>query len=60
MAGRSAETKRKVAQAITDAMVEHCDVPAQSVYVLFDEYQESDWLIGGRTLTEVKAERDGA
>ena len=60
LAGRSPETKKKLAQAITDTVVAHCDVPRASVSVLFVEYADTDWTIGGRTIAEIKAERDGS
>jgi 4-oxalocrotonate tautomerase len=45
--GRGAETKRRLASALTVAVVDVLDVPLQSVTVVIDEYDRENWATGG-------------
>jgi 4-oxalocrotonate tautomerase len=55
--GRTEEQKQKVAQAITDALVEHMDTSAEHVYVVFRDVAATDWLIAGETVAERRRKR---
>jgi 4-oxalocrotonate tautomerase len=55
--GRTEEQKKKVAKAITDALVEHMDTSAEHVYVVFRVVAATDWLIAGETVAERRRKR---
>lgn len=45
--GRSIETKRATAQAITDAAVASLGVKREWVTILFEEYERENWASAG-------------
>jgi 4-oxalocrotonate tautomerase len=45
--GRTPDAKRALAKALTDAMVTHCSVPADAVWVVIDEVDRENWAVGG-------------
>lgn len=45
--GRSVQTKREVAAAITDAVVATLGGERKWVTILFEDYERNDWAIGG-------------
>ena len=45
--GRSVEQKRKLAKAITDAMVEHAGAKPDGLHVIIQEYELEDWARAG-------------
>ncbi|MCY4341768.1 MAG: 4-oxalocrotonate tautomerase family protein [Gammaproteobacteria bacterium] len=45
--GRTTDQKRKLAKAITDAMVEHGDAKPDGLHVIFQEYELQDWARAG-------------
>ncbi|MFZ3182319.1 MAG: tautomerase family protein [Methylocystis silviterrae] len=45
--GRTIETKRAAAQAITDAAAASLGVKREWVTILFDEYDRENWATGG-------------
>jgi len=45
--GRSAEQKRQIAEAITDALVTIGGSKRHAVNVIFEGYEKEDWVIGG-------------
>jgi 4-oxalocrotonate tautomerase len=45
--GRSVEKKRRIAEAITDAMVTIGGSTRSGVHVIFDNIAKEDWVIGG-------------
>lgn len=45
--GRSAEKKREVAEAVTEALVRVCGSKREAVNVIFDDVRREDWVIGG-------------
>lgn len=57
ISGRTPEQKQRTAQAITDALVEHCDTHAEHVYVVFKDVDASDWVIAGETVAERRRKR---
>jgi 4-oxalocrotonate tautomerase len=52
--GRSDEQKAKLAQAITDAMVEHAGAKADSVFVVIEDVKKNNWAIGGTLISQRK------
>ena len=48
--GRTAEQKRQVAQALTQAFVDLARVPADQVWIVFRDVRREDWAIGGELL----------
>lgn len=46
--GRSIETKRAAAQAITDAVVASLGVKREWVTILFEEYERENWASDGQ------------
>ena len=54
-AGRTAEQKRAVMEAMTDAMVEHLGAARESVRVWISEFPDTDFMAGGELLTDKKA-----
>ena len=49
-AGRSQAQKERLAQAITEAMVQHSGCTAESVQIVFCDVAPHNWVIGGRFL----------
>ena len=45
--GRSADKKREVAEAITEALVRVCGSKREGIHVIFDNVKKEDWVIGG-------------
>jgi len=58
--GRSVEQKARIAQAVTDALVEHGGASASSVFVVFDDVERHDWAVGGTLLSEKAAKPAGS
>jgi len=48
LAGRSQETKQKIAEEITAALVRHAGAQPPHVYVIFDDVAPADWAVGGQ------------
>lgn len=56
-AGRSKEQKKAAAVEMTEALVRHCGGHADHVYVVFDDVDADDWMVGGETITERRIKR---
>ena len=54
-AGRDDDTKRKVALAITEALVKHAGATTESCSIVFQDVAPTDWFSGGKTLAEKSA-----
>ena len=52
VAGRSSETKKALMYDITQAVMKHCNVPAEAVVVQLVESAPGDKMKGGRTFVE--------
>jgi 4-oxalocrotonate tautomerase len=52
--GRNENQKRAVAEAVTEAMVEHCNCTPESVHVVFFDVENSDWAVAGKFLSDPK------
>ena len=50
--GRSAETKRRLASALTAAMADVLDLPLPTISVLITEFEKENWAIGGELLSD--------
>ncbi len=50
--GRSKEQKRKLAKALTQAMVEIAKTDSGSVTVVFSEYSRESWAQAGKLLSD--------
>jgi 4-oxalocrotonate tautomerase len=46
--GRSVEAKRRVAKAVTDAIVETLGGERDWVTIIFHDISRDDWAVGGR------------
>jgi len=55
--GRSVDQKRKLAKAITDAMVEHAAAKPECLHVIIQDYEPQDWARGGVLATDMKGHR---
>lgn len=55
--GRKPAQKKALAEAITQAMVEHCACDPAHVYVIFDDVAATDWTVGGETVAERRRAR---
>ena len=52
VAGRSDETKKTLMYDITQAVMKHCNVPAEAVVVQVVESAPADKMKGGQTFVE--------
>jgi 4-oxalocrotonate tautomerase len=52
VSGRSAETKKALMYDITQAVIKHCNVPAEAVVVQVVESAAGDKMKGGQTFVE--------
>ena len=53
-AGRTREQKAELARRMTEAVVEVAGCERDTVRVLFDDYDKSDWAVGGRLADEAR------
>ena len=53
--GRSAEQKKALMTAITEAMHEHIGTPRESVRVWITEMENTDFMAGGEVLADKQA-----
>ncbi|MCX2698572.1 tautomerase family protein [Ochrobactrum chromiisoli] len=49
--GRTEEQKQKTAEAITEALVEHCNCTPESVSIVFNDVDAENWAMGGTLLS---------
>jgi 4-oxalocrotonate tautomerase len=55
MEGRTVDQKRRVAAAMTEAIVRELGVPIASVRILITEHGGNDFSVGGVTMAERRA-----
>lgn len=48
--------KEKVTQDVTESLSEAAGIPAENVWVVFEEIEEIDWFAGGKRVKELRAE----
>lgn len=53
--GRTQEQKSKLAQVVTQAVVDIAKTKPESVTVVFSEYPKENWAQGGRLLSEERS-----
>ena len=58
--GRSAQQKRRVAQALTRAFADLARVPADQVWIVFRDVRREDWAMGGTLLSDVRVKSSSA
>jgi 4-oxalocrotonate tautomerase len=51
--GATKETKAKLAKALTVAMSEIANKPPEYINVLFTDYEQQDWAIGGELASDI-------
>ncbi len=49
---RSLDQKRKLAKALTETMMEVCELAPQAIQIMFDDLQPSDYAIGGEIFSD--------
>ena len=47
--------KAKVQADVTNSLAEAAGIPAENVWVTFDEVDETDWFSGGQRVKELRA-----
>ena len=57
--GRTPEQKLKVAGDITESMAENFGCSRDAVYVVFEDVADTDWMVGGETIAELRRKRGG-
>lgn len=51
--GRSVEQKRELAKVLTDGYVQVCGGKPQSVWIVFEDVDKSNWSIGGELASDL-------
>ena len=59
-AGRTLDKRRRLAQAITDAVTEILELERGATQVLIHEHDKDNWAIGGELLSERRSARKEA
>ncbi len=49
--GRSEEQKARIAEAVTQALVEHGGAKPASVFVVFEDVKAQNWAVGGQLVS---------
>ncbi|HTW26664.1 MAG TPA: 2-hydroxymuconate tautomerase [Acetobacteraceae bacterium] len=52
LAGHSRERKDRMAARVTEAIGEETGLPAEAIWVVFEEVAAEDWHVGGRSVAE--------
>ena len=52
LSGRSPDQKKKLAAAITDAMVDICGSPREGTFVVIEEHERDHWAVAGQMVSE--------
>ena len=55
--GATKETKAELAKALTDAVCRIANKPPEYVNVLFTDYEQQDWAIGGELASDIDWEK---
>jgi 4-oxalocrotonate tautomerase len=51
--GRSVEQKRELARVLTEGYVKVCGGKPQSVWIIFEDTDKSNWSIGGELCSDL-------
>ena len=54
LAGHSQERKDQISRRVTAAISEVAQVPAEAVWVVFEDVATDDWFVGGRSVSDIK------
>ena len=52
LSGRSDDQKKRLAAAITDAIVDICQSPRDGTMVVIEEYEPDHWAVAGQMVSE--------
>ena len=52
LSGRTDDQKKRLARAITDAMVDICSAPPEGTMVVIEEFDRDHWAIAGTMVSE--------
>ena len=55
--GHSQARKDEISRRVTSAISEVTELPPDAVWVVFEDFTDEDWFVGGRT---VRATRSGS
>jgi 4-oxalocrotonate tautomerase len=50
--GRTTDQKKRIAERLTDSMVEICGAKPEAVHVIFTEVAATDWAVAGQLCSE--------
>ena len=54
LAGHSQKRKDEISRRVTAAVSEVAEVPAEAVWVVFEDVAAEDWFVGGRSVSDIK------
>lgn len=54
LAGHAQERKDEISRRVTAAVSEVAQVPAEAVWVVFEDVAAEDWFVGGRSVSDLK------
>ncbi len=52
MMPRSEEVKKALAKDLSEAIMKHCNVTQEHVWIVFEEHERSSWSFGGKLASE--------
>jgi 4-oxalocrotonate tautomerase len=52
--GHPADAKQKIAEATVRAITENTKIPADQVWVVFEDVEAEDWFVGARSVAAIK------
>jgi 4-oxalocrotonate tautomerase len=52
--GQPPETKQKIAEGAVRAIVGNTKIPADQIWVVFEDVEAEDWFVGPRSVAEIK------
>jgi len=51
--GKSQDTKKALAESLTNAVVQHIGCPPHAVTIIIDEVDKANWFTGGKDANEL-------
>jgi 4-oxalocrotonate tautomerase len=55
--GHPAAAKQKITDATVRAITENTKIPADQIWVVFEEVEAEDWFVGTKSVAEIRRER---
>jgi 4-oxalocrotonate tautomerase len=52
--GQPAEAKQKITEATVRAITENTKIPADQIWVVFEDVETEDWFVGTRSVAEIR------